>query len=804
MKKIYSVLLLAFLLLQSAFSMAVLSEGEMKIFAVTTDGKGLTATLELEIEQGSGRIWSAVTPLVGTTTQNAEKSAVEVAGSFYKPYKNYDYKFTINSPASVVEGPSAGASMALLTISMLTDRKLPQTVSMTGTIREDGSVGPVGGVFEKSREAAASGVKLFLIPRGEAVQTVKLDDSVKSVNLLEYAPATWGMKVAEVETIEDAVSLAFSDIEAIDVNTTAAQSIPDFVPKKIGVASNLGSFKIMTTNYIAETKQITGEARNSLSSSLLEDPQAVQFLLQVLNDAEQTLSRAEILNEQNYLYSAANFAFLARVNAIMVKEISSNPAVLERNSSALDLKILELQREINTFESQLGGNIPKEGAEWFASSQQRFIYAKDTVEILVSEQVIVVDGSEEDELALSFERLSDYAFAVSWLDVSKDFYNLSLESTGRAAPSDAFSEEMDSDITSAQNTLVEITNEEDGREDIQRRIDSAIRAKERSWFEASWLDAASAKALIEAELVTGDKGNEELRELLSQKIGAMEKKIGDSQTKVAWSVLYLDHARYFLESADYYLENDLEVSASGNLRSGISLVYLSEEIFDASSSIVSLYSELPEVEDQVPFTQAIETMQVSEGDGFLLAGGFLFSIALALVLLLLLVGAMHTSGSRIVSISRELEILRQKVREADKKLLVGDIGAQEHAKLKESYASEVMFLEAERSMRASHILALDSFSSEILAYNQRLKELKRHLKDGDISSEEFERKSREYIDAIGNLKAGLEKESEKIASQKKSLEKVDLDEVGKKGLLPVAFKPKAPKEEKKWPKKKKE
>src|SRR3989344_2588270 len=168
-KKLLFPLIFTLILLFSAFAFAVTENGAMKIYAVTTDGEGLVATLHLEIEPGNGTIWNAV----------------KVAKKFYPNTGLHDYKYTIDSSASVVDGPSAGAAMTLLTVSMLLERPVPDYVSITGTIREDGSVGPVGGVFEKAREASKTGTKLFLIPKGEAVQTVKLPEGVKSVNLID-------------------------------------------------------------------------------------------------------------------------------------------------------------------------------------------------------------------------------------------------------------------------------------------------------------------------------------------------------------------------------------------------------------------------------------------------------------------------------------------------------------------------------------------------------------------------------------------------------------------------------------------
>ena len=121
-------------------------------------------------------------------------------------WQDFDYKFSIKSSASLVEGPSAGAAMALMIITQLEDRPLPEYVSVTGTVDEDGTIGTVGGVFEKAIAASEQGIKLFLIPKGEARRIEKLDEGVKSINLVQYMPAKYGIKVVEVETIQEVLA----------------------------------------------------------------------------------------------------------------------------------------------------------------------------------------------------------------------------------------------------------------------------------------------------------------------------------------------------------------------------------------------------------------------------------------------------------------------------------------------------------------------------------------------------------------------------------------------------------------------
>jgi len=64
------------------------------------------------------------------------------------------------------EGDSAGAAMAVSAYSSLTNTPIRRSVAMTGSIRSDGSVLPVGGILEKvSASATADGIELVIVPK---------------------------------------------------------------------------------------------------------------------------------------------------------------------------------------------------------------------------------------------------------------------------------------------------------------------------------------------------------------------------------------------------------------------------------------------------------------------------------------------------------------------------------------------------------------------------------------------------------------------------------------------------------------
>lgn len=84
-----------------------------------------------------------------------------------RPVYEFPVKVTIDS--GQVGGPSAGLAFTLAILDRLTPGSLTgdQPVAVTGTIELDGSVGPVGGVVQKTEAAVGAGAKLFMVPPDE-------------------------------------------------------------------------------------------------------------------------------------------------------------------------------------------------------------------------------------------------------------------------------------------------------------------------------------------------------------------------------------------------------------------------------------------------------------------------------------------------------------------------------------------------------------------------------------------------------------------------------------------------------------
>lgn len=130
---------------------------------------------------------------MGVVFQDAANTAVFVARKRTGlDLSGSDIIFSIEAQREIpsVDGPSAGALMALLVISSLEDRGLKKDVTLTGTIDEKGNVGMIGGVVEKAMAAKESGKNLFLLPseNNRLVRYTERTRDVYGIRIIDVVP----------------------------------------------------------------------------------------------------------------------------------------------------------------------------------------------------------------------------------------------------------------------------------------------------------------------------------------------------------------------------------------------------------------------------------------------------------------------------------------------------------------------------------------------------------------------------------------------------------------------------------------
>lgn len=168
-----------------------------KIFGLGVRGF-LGKILELEAvvfpsrEKGMGHIW------FNDTAGSMAKDSVTNAAAVVRRLTGkdiHDYDIHVNSiGGGNIDGPSAGVAILLVILSALENRPLRQDVAVTGEISIRGRIMPVGGVQQKVYAALQAGIKKVIIPKDN------------------YPAGDFhGIEIVPVETIEEAIQVAFDD-----------------------------------------------------------------------------------------------------------------------------------------------------------------------------------------------------------------------------------------------------------------------------------------------------------------------------------------------------------------------------------------------------------------------------------------------------------------------------------------------------------------------------------------------------------------------------------------------------------------
>lgn len=144
------------------------------------DGVELVMATELVTELGSKSPGDAVRLTVESTEGDIDVRSVVLGAKEADPdaaflgvgpqtlidFVDIDLGFNVEIDSGSVGGPSAGLAFTLAILDQLTPGELTggASVAVTGTMRVDGSVGPVGGVPQKAAAVRDLGIKYFLVP----------------------------------------------------------------------------------------------------------------------------------------------------------------------------------------------------------------------------------------------------------------------------------------------------------------------------------------------------------------------------------------------------------------------------------------------------------------------------------------------------------------------------------------------------------------------------------------------------------------------------------------------------------------
>ncbi|MDE1856462.1 MAG: hypothetical protein KGH98_00075 [Candidatus Micrarchaeota archaeon] len=368
---------------------------------ILTSNQGSLTTINLTVTTGSGNV-SVVGPSeVANSTIDSAKTAASYAASYLRlNFSNYNFIYDIQDNGNV-SGPSAGAAMTLLAISALSHRPLPTDFTVTGTIQSDGTVGEVGGVYDKVSAAASDGLSYALVPYAQ--------NGTFESELYLLVQSTFGLPLIEVSNISQAESYVTG--QASIAGRAVKPSM--FVDLHASGAPNatLACQNGCNTSAFGTLVNFTFNATQAQISRL----QSYGNFANVSSQLSATLSQSETAADKGYLYAAADQAFLDYINTVFFNNYatSRNQAQNLLNST-FDLCSSVNQTQLTTanYEFVLGADLRQRWGN-YTVLQNLATYNQSNVET-------------DQEL----QSLYNAAESAGWCNAAQEMYNLSSDIGG--------------------------------------------------------------------------------------------------------------------------------------------------------------------------------------------------------------------------------------------------------------------------------------------------------------------------------------------------------------------------------------
>lgn len=506
------------------------SEGTITLLAVAETPEGVLgspAELHLEIRPGSGRVFIESFPAAKLDTQISTRFANQIACKYVGNHcHRYDFFYTIKAKSSIIGGPSAGAAVAVLTVAVLQELPLNQSLAMTGTINSGELIGPVGYLHAKLDAAADAGVRAVLVP----FTRERLGDTNVTINLTAYG-GELGIAVRQVQTLDEALH-AFTGKRMRNA------------PRNVTIDTRYAATMTRVAEQLCD-RSVTLQQRANATRTPDEESERREA-------ADNSTALGLVLLVQGRSYSAASNCFGANVKYTALALRASSTARLEqrRNSVAKDLAEME----------QYTAAVPLRtitDLEVSMAVGDRLAEARDALNDSV---VLVAENDTEgalDSLAYAIERIDSAAAWSQFFGTSGKRFRFSQE---RLASSCA------AKLAEAQEHLnyLALFFPAPG---VQDRVDRALAMYQTGNHVRCLGEAALAKA--EASSVLGALGLDtaDVGMYIDAKLGAAEHIIAENQRAGMFPVLgysYYTYAQDLRESnpgaALLYAEYALELA----------------------------------------------------------------------------------------------------------------------------------------------------------------------------------------------------------------------------------------------------
>ena len=191
--------------------------------AWTTTG-GSVLEVEVNVLPGTGKL--ELTGNLGDVMKESAQAAVSYIRSRAQKlgipsdfYKTHDIHIHFPEGAIPKDGPSAGITICIATISALTNAPARREIAMTGEISLRGRILRIGGLKEKTMAAMRAGVKTVIIPADNEPDLDEIDQTVRqSLNFITTDNID--------EVLDIALDFSSADLKAIESETEIIEEAP--------------------------------------------------------------------------------------------------------------------------------------------------------------------------------------------------------------------------------------------------------------------------------------------------------------------------------------------------------------------------------------------------------------------------------------------------------------------------------------------------------------------------------------------------------------------------------------------------
>jgi len=383
--------LVAVLLISTPYASFV---GSAYIYApavLTQSNQGVLSLFYLNVTTGNGTVKISGPSSVGESTLISAQTGVAYACKYLGlNVSDYNFSYVIEDKNVSVSGPSGGLAFTLDAISALSHKPLLHDFTLTGTINPDGSVGEIGGIYDKVAAAKTHKLKFVIVPY---VENGSFED------LLYYVTQqTFGIPLVEVKNASQAFAYATGLMAPHPLTYT---TYTNYYVDKIPYANlsclycNLSSFQNLTNFTFGFVNRSIDAIPNNYSAIKSE-----------LRDAMQEYAK---ISNKGYLYTAADLAFLIYPQAFMLANANnaskSAAANLISNVSTYCSSLVPSQMTNSNYEYVIGGELRQELGNITASNAATILNSSETS-----------DGV--------FESLYTAGEAYGWCLAASDMYSI--------------------------------------------------------------------------------------------------------------------------------------------------------------------------------------------------------------------------------------------------------------------------------------------------------------------------------------------------------------------------------------------